>query len=96
MRHHHSISGLVVEYIVAIDVTRVRFPADAIFHFLFFLCSCKINATKHLESFDGLMVPAPLPSDVASVPSNSAPLPSGWAPVPSDSAPVLSCFGAGV
>ena len=23
-----SISGLVVEYIVAIDVTRVRFPAD--------------------------------------------------------------------
>ena len=29
MRHHHSISGLVVEYIVAIDVTRVRFPADA-------------------------------------------------------------------
>ena len=26
-----SISGLVVEYIVAIDVTRVRFPADAHF-----------------------------------------------------------------
>ena len=26
-----SISGLVVEYIVAIDVTRVRFPADARF-----------------------------------------------------------------
>ena len=26
----NSISGLVVEYIVAIDVTRVRFPADAI------------------------------------------------------------------
>ena len=25
------ISGLVVEYIVAIDVTRVRFPADAVF-----------------------------------------------------------------
>ena len=25
----HSISGLVVEYVVAIDVTRVRFPADA-------------------------------------------------------------------
>ena len=24
-----SINGLVVEYIVAIDVTRVRFPADA-------------------------------------------------------------------
>ena len=30
MRHReHGISGLVVEYIVAIDVTRVRFPADA-------------------------------------------------------------------
>jgi hypothetical protein len=27
--HDKSISGLVVEYIVAIDVTRVRFPADA-------------------------------------------------------------------
>ena len=26
-----SISGLVVEYVVAIDVTRVRFPADAVF-----------------------------------------------------------------
>ena len=25
----NRISGLVVEYIVAIDVTRVRFPADA-------------------------------------------------------------------
>ena len=25
-----SISGLVVEYIVAIDVTRLRFPADAL------------------------------------------------------------------
>ena len=27
--HSRSISGLVVEYIVAIDVTRARFPADA-------------------------------------------------------------------
>ena len=27
----NSISGLVVEYIVAIDVTRARFPADACF-----------------------------------------------------------------
>ena len=26
----NCISGLVVEYIVAIDVTRVRFPADAL------------------------------------------------------------------
>ena len=32
-----GISGLVVEYIVAIEVTRVRFPADAILHFLFCL-----------------------------------------------------------
>ena len=31
MWHDKSISGLVVEYIVAIDVTRVRFPADAYF-----------------------------------------------------------------
>ena len=31
-----SISGLVVEYIVAIDVTRVRFPADASFIFIRF------------------------------------------------------------
>ena len=29
MRYFQRISGLVVEYIVAIDVTRVRFPADA-------------------------------------------------------------------
>ena len=28
-----GISGLVAEYIVAIDVTRVRFPADALFFF---------------------------------------------------------------
>ena len=28
----NCIGGLVVEYIVAIDVTRVRFPADAIFY----------------------------------------------------------------
>ena len=32
-----SISGLVAEYIVAIDVTRVQFPADA------FLLSCTIE-----------------------------------------------------
>ena len=30
MLHAQSISGLVVEYIVAIDVTRVRLPADAL------------------------------------------------------------------
>ena len=34
-----SISGLVVEYIVAIDVTRARFPADALsVHALAKLC----------------------------------------------------------
>ena len=32
----NSISGLVVEYIVAIDVTRVRFPADACIALLHF------------------------------------------------------------
>ena len=34
-----SISGLVAEYIVAIDVTRVRFPADAI-RYLYACCMC--------------------------------------------------------
>ena len=33
-----SISGLVVEYIVAIDVTRVRFPADAFWGLFRVLC----------------------------------------------------------
>ena len=32
----NGISGLVVEYIVAIDVTRVRFPADALFRYPFY------------------------------------------------------------
>ena len=36
-----SISGLVAEYIVAIDVTRVRFPADA---FLFSLLRFALNS----------------------------------------------------
>ena len=35
-QHFNSISGLVVEYIVAIDVTRVRFPADALLMPLYF------------------------------------------------------------
>ena len=34
-----SISGLVVEYIVAIDVTRVRFPADALFECRILVCA---------------------------------------------------------
>ena len=33
--HCIGVSGLVVEYIVAIDVTRVRFPADALYFFVF-------------------------------------------------------------
>ena len=35
-----SISGLVVDYIVAIDVTRVRFPADAFLQFISLICCC--------------------------------------------------------
>ena len=38
-----SISGLVVEYIVAIDVTRVRFPADAFF-------ACTLSLSIPMES----------------------------------------------
>ena len=34
---NNSISGLVVEYIVAIDVTRARFPADALFTIVYIL-----------------------------------------------------------
>ena len=40
-----SISGLVVEYIVAIDVTRVRFPADAFF--LGGRAECALLAEQH-------------------------------------------------
>ena len=32
-----GVCGLVVEYLVAIEVTRVRFPADAVFCFRIFL-----------------------------------------------------------
>ena len=48
----NSISGLVVEYIVAIDVTRVRFPADAVYcnptYFVGVACvnSCSIVGSK--------------------------------------------------
>jgi hypothetical protein len=38
------ISGLVVEYIVAIDVTRVRFPADA---FCWVLLACDLDHRDH-------------------------------------------------
>ena len=44
-----SISGLVVEYIVAIDVTRVRFPADALLQFYSssFTKQCAFFGKKH-------------------------------------------------
>ena len=57
MRYFQRISGLVVEYIVAIDVTRVRFPADAFrtnwFHTL-------RKRTGHLPTAESV--------DVASIP----------------------------
>ena len=46
-----SISGLVVEYIVAIDVTRARFPADAhvgIVSGVFAAC-CAMSACRDLD-----------------------------------------------
>ena len=48
-----SISGLVVEYIVAIDVTRVRFPADALLRFFSspLAKSCVLFRNKHAEKF---------------------------------------------
>ena len=46
------ISGLVVEYIVAIDVTRVRFPADA---FSSFVHRC-IVIREGAVSFDSLCI----------------------------------------
>ena len=43
-----SISGLVVEYIVAIDMTRVRFPADAICSVLH-LCTRTLGKKQNLD-----------------------------------------------
>ena len=43
-----SISGLVVEYIVAIDVTRVQFPADAICPILH-LCTRTLGKKQNLD-----------------------------------------------
>ena len=43
-----SISGLVVEYIVTIVVTRVRFPADAIFPILH-LCTRTLGKKQNLD-----------------------------------------------
>ena len=51
----NSISGLVVEYIVAIDVTRVRFPADAS---CCFCSSLNRRQRRHpLVTFDGIWWP---------------------------------------
>ena len=41
-----SISGLVVEYIVAIDVTRVRFPADALFECCLVPCASSLLVSR--------------------------------------------------
>ena len=43
-----SISGLVVEYIVAIDVTRVRFPADALFIRAAEYVGFSVEMTRHI------------------------------------------------
>ena len=47
------ISGLVVEYIVAIDVTWVRFPADALLRLFSspLAKSCVLFRNKHAEKF---------------------------------------------
>ena len=45
-----GISGLVVEYIVAIDVTRVRFPADALLIASELMCAPDIS---HRKNFAG-------------------------------------------
>ena len=48
------ISGLVVEYIVAIDVTRVRFPADASQKLFHILAPCPENARATPRGFEPL------------------------------------------
>ena len=49
-----GISGLVVEYIVAIDVTRVRFPADACITVPMVLCSYGVGRSVP-ALFEGAM-----------------------------------------
>ena len=56
-----GISGLVVEYIVAIDVTRVRFPADA-FSIWFILLH---NGSLQLRSWSNITLIATLSWPVA-------------------------------
>ena len=46
-----SISGLVVEYNVAIVVTRVRFPADAEYFFLFSGGTARKIEPKYISRF---------------------------------------------
>ena len=59
-----SISGLVVEYIVAIDVTRVRFPADAFSWFKnleHMIAKCGDGISQHVYTIPaGGMAPTPL------------------------------------
>ena len=61
-----SISGLVVEYIVAIDVTRVRFPADALLrlrsHVMWCFVKCKheVSAAAPQHAADTSVSEAPM------------------------------------
>ena len=48
-----SISGLVAEYIVAIDVTRVRFPADATYLGLYTPTGDVESQPRPLHKLDG-------------------------------------------
>ena len=53
---HTRIGGLVAEYIVAIDVTRVRFPADAEFVCQAHQYQCLVFSASYMGNFH-----APLP-----------------------------------
>ena len=52
-RSSNRISGLVVEYIVAIDVTRVRFPADALWRWKVESMPCRIETRWSLVCLKG-------------------------------------------
>ena len=58
----NGISGLVVEYIVAIDVTRVRFPADAFLRVLAFCARVGVVSSPlaSLDPFYASTRPRPL------------------------------------
>ena len=67
-----SISGLVVEYIVAIDVTRVRFPADALLLRLFPRSSSPAILT-HVKTHQ-LLQPMPTATPVGFEPTRGDPI----------------------